>query len=76
MMVCNTTFCKIKWVDTLEEQYVFISPFEDLLDENGDSIFPFDSFVFFYGLSREDLIKGLNDKTVFENEWVVVEVID
>lgn len=64
------TRCTIQYVDFGDIQEVTISSDEEYIDECDYC----DDDIFFYGLSREDLIKGMLVHAVFEGEWRVIEV--
>lgn len=62
------TECKIKWLDDEKEEYVWIcSSDEETVECNDDDIF-------FYGMTREECIEAMENKTACENEWQIMEV--
>jgi len=64
------TECIIRFVDCDEGEYVVIK--EEEYDEAVDGAY--DDWVFYYGLSTEQLIEACKNGTVID-EWVVEEVI-
>lgn len=60
------TECLIQFIDDSSEIYAIIKADETLDDR--------DELIFFYGLSRNDLIMGMKNGVIFENEWKVISV--
>lgn len=60
------TECRIKWADDGSELDVNICSSHSIQDN--------DEEIFFYGLSRQRLIKACEEHELIENEWYVVEV--
>lgn len=60
------TRCEIQWIDDLSVQNVVIKATDDfdVADEK----------IFFYGLTREDLIAACHSGEVLEKEWKVLSV--
>lgn len=64
------TECRIQWIDDLSEMDVLISEYdydEETLNKDDDD-------VFFYGMSREQIMTCLRDHTVCEGEWIIIDV--
>ena len=60
--------CLIQWTDEDEEEYVIIKDDEEVNEE-------YDDLIFFYGLSREELQKAMDEGTVLEDGWVVKDIL-
>lgn len=61
------TDCTIRWADIGDEYDVIIKTTDDVVDAEDDKIF-------FYGMSRAQLLAACKNKTLCENEWYVVAV--
>lgn len=64
------TYCTIEWVDNGKREDVAICSLD------GERSWINDDYIFFYGLSRKQIEDGMNNNTVFEGEWRVVEIED
>lgn len=65
------TECLVQWTDEDEEEYVIIkdTDYDESVDDEHDSL------VFFYGLTRAELEKAMNEQTVMEDGWVVKDIL-
>ena len=63
------TWCSVEYVDDGFQTQGFIKDF-DSAEEDPDK----DDQIFFYGVSREELLEACETGAVFENEWRVTEV--
>lgn len=61
------TFCLVQFIDGGE-------PFEAIIKANTEVGPEADDMIFFYGMSREELISACNAEKVCEGEWMVLEV--
>lgn len=60
------TYCTIRFIDDGSEMDVIIKAY-DSIDDNDDDIF-------YYGLSRQDLIDLYNEEEIVDEEWIVINV--
>ena len=63
------TKCLIEFVDDKQRIEVIIKDYNSYIDEEDD-------YIFFYGLSRQDLINARDSGEAICNEWKVIEVYD
>lgn len=61
------TECRIQWIDDLSEMDVLISAFDECENDN-------DNDIFFYGMSREKIVKCMQNGVICEGEWKVIDV--
>lgn len=64
------TECRIRWCDDLTEYDVLISSANDDPDNPDEN----DNDIFYYGMSRDDLLNAMDNGTVVDDEWAVVAV--
>ncbi len=62
------TYCLVQFIDGGE-------PFEAIIKANEEVVPEEDDLIFFYGMSREELISACNAEEVCEGEWMVLEVL-
>lgn len=63
------THCVIEWADDNSICEVIIKANDEIIEEEDDDIF-------FYGMSRDELEKAMENNTLCENEWYVREIYD
>lgn len=63
------TYCLLQFVDGGESFEAIIKADEEVVPE-------VDDLIFFYGMSREELISACNEEKVCEGEWKVLEVYE
>lgn len=66
------TECRIQWVDDLSEMDVVISDMDDDIENPDDN----DEDVFFYGMSREQILQCFQNNEICEGEWKIIAVYD
>lgn len=62
--------CIIEWNDDKSREEVIIKTTDDFTTEDEDEK------IFFYGLSLEQLESAIKNKTLIENEWRVIEIVE
>lgn len=62
----NLTSCRIKFDDDGTEL--------DVIIKKSDYVGEDDEDIFFYGMSRDACVKAMEDKTLCEGEWYIIEV--
>ena len=62
--------CVIEYDDDKTQQEVIIKTTNDISNEIEDEK------IFFYGLSLKDLQNAMENKTLIENEWKVIKIIE
>ena len=60
------TYCEIQWIDDESSMWVTIKA-DDGMDDRDDEIF-------FYGLTREQLLEACKNGDILEGEWRVTYV--
>ena len=68
------TYCTIQWVDDDEVWEDQVIKAKDDFDPNDAHSLKYDPLIFFYGLSRDELLCACQHDTVIEGEWRVLEV--
>lgn len=61
------TQARIRFLDDRTEQVVTIRDTHDVLED--------DDNIFFYGMSRRELVEAKENGWTIENEWEVLEVL-
>lgn len=49
------------------------NPFDTII-KTSDEVDAYDDLIFFYGLSEEEARNGIENGTVFENEWKIIDL--
>lgn len=61
------TQARIQFIDDKTEQVVTIRDTHDVMED--------DDNIFFYGMSRQELVEAKDNGGEIENEWKVLEVL-
>lgn len=64
------TKCRIQWADDSSEIDVLISARDDDIDNLDKN----DEDIFFYGMSREQILQCMHNDAICEGEWRIVAV--
>lgn len=62
--------CRIEFVDDNSQSEVIIKASDEYLDEKEDD------YIFFYGLTENQIREMIDKKEVCEGEWKILEIIE
>ncbi len=62
------SYCRVRFVDDGSELDVVIKATEDFDDK--------DEEIFFYGITPEEITEAIEDGTIIEREWQILELYE